>query len=93
MPDVYLKIADAPAPTLANLMNALELRAADPQLRAMLAAYLGDAELPRGARVLEVGCGTGAVTRSTSGHSSSCWPPASKRGRSPIAPSRADRPP
>jgi ubiquinone/menaquinone biosynthesis C-methylase UbiE len=44
-------------------MTALELRAADPQLRAMLATYLADAALPRGARVLEVGCGTGAVTR------------------------------
>jgi SAM-dependent methyltransferase len=29
----------------------------------MLQAYLTDAALPRGARVLEVGCGTGAVTR------------------------------
>jgi ubiquinone/menaquinone biosynthesis C-methylase UbiE len=29
----------------------------------MLAAYLTDARLPPGARVLEVGCGTGAVTR------------------------------
>src|SRR5262245_54364035 len=44
-------------------MAALELRAADPQLRAMLTAYLTDAALPRGSRVLEVGCGTGAVTR------------------------------
>jgi SAM-dependent methyltransferase len=29
----------------------------------MLQAYLADAALPQGARVLEVGCGTGAVTR------------------------------
>jgi SAM-dependent methyltransferase len=63
MPDVYLRVTEAPAPILENLMAALELRAADPQLRAMLDAYLGDAALPRGARVLEVGCGTGAVTR------------------------------
>src|SRR5262245_59985678 len=44
-------------------MAALELRAADPQLRAMLTTYLTDAALPAGARVLEVGCGTGAITR------------------------------
>jgi SAM-dependent methyltransferase len=44
-------------------MAALELRATDPQQRAMLETYLTDAALPRGARVLEVGCGTGAVTR------------------------------
>ena len=44
-------------------MAALEMRAADPQLRAMLTAYLTDAALPQGSRVLEVGCGTGAVIR------------------------------
>jgi ubiquinone/menaquinone biosynthesis C-methylase UbiE len=44
-------------------MAALELCAADPQLRAMLTTYLTDAALPQGSRVLEVGCGTGAVTR------------------------------
>src|SRR5688572_25114461 len=44
-------------------MRALELRAADPQQRAMLNAYLTDAALPLGARLLEVGCGTGAVSR------------------------------
>jgi ubiquinone/menaquinone biosynthesis C-methylase UbiE len=41
----------------------LELRAADTQQQAMLQVYLSDVEFPRGARVLEVGCGTGAVTR------------------------------
>jgi SAM-dependent methyltransferase len=63
MPDIYTRIKDAPATTLRGLMAALELRAADPQQRAMLQRYLMDATLPRGARVLEVGCGTGAVTR------------------------------
>jgi SAM-dependent methyltransferase len=63
VPDVYLEVTQAPAPILEGLATALERRAADPQLRAMLAAYLTDAALPRGSRVLEVGCGTGAVTR------------------------------
>lgn len=63
MPDVYTNVTTAPPPVLDALMAALELRAADPQLRAMLTMYLTDAALPRGARVLEVGSGTGAVTR------------------------------
>jgi ubiquinone/menaquinone biosynthesis C-methylase UbiE len=63
MPDVYTKIVEAPPQILVGLMAALELRAADPQQRARLQMYLTDAALPRGARVLEVGCGTGAVTR------------------------------
>jgi SAM-dependent methyltransferase len=63
MPDVYTKVTEAPAKILEGLMTALELRAADPQLRSMVTTYLNDAALPTGARVLEVGCGTGAVTR------------------------------
>jgi SAM-dependent methyltransferase len=63
MPDIYTRVTEAPAQILAGLMAALELRAADPQQRAMLHAYLTDAALGPGARVLEVGCGTGAVTR------------------------------
>jgi ubiquinone/menaquinone biosynthesis C-methylase UbiE len=69
MPDVYARVTEAPPPVLEALMAALELRAADPQLRAMLATVLTDAAFPRGARVLEVGCGTGAVTRSLA-----AWP-------------------
>jgi ubiquinone/menaquinone biosynthesis C-methylase UbiE len=41
----------------------LELRAAEPAQQAMLESYLADLPLPDGARVLEVGCGTGAVAR------------------------------
>jgi ubiquinone/menaquinone biosynthesis C-methylase UbiE len=44
-------------------MSVLELRAADPQQQVMLHTYLMDADIPQGTRVLEVGCGTGAVTR------------------------------
>jgi SAM-dependent methyltransferase len=63
MPDIYTKVTEAAPQILEGLMTALELRAADPQQRAMLHTYLTDAALPHGARVLEVGCGTGAVSR------------------------------
>lgn len=62
MPDIYTRVPEAAAPILEGLMGALELRASDPQLRAMLTTHLTGAALPKGARVLEVGCGTGAIT-------------------------------
>jgi ubiquinone/menaquinone biosynthesis C-methylase UbiE len=63
MPDIYTKVTEAAPQILERLMAALELRAAEPQQRAMLQTYLSDVALSQGARVLEVGCGTGAVTR------------------------------
>jgi SAM-dependent methyltransferase len=63
MPDIFATITDATSEVLESIMTVLELRAADPQQRAMLSTYLTDADIPQGARVLEVGCGTGAVTR------------------------------
>jgi Methyltransferase domain len=63
MPDVYATIADADPALVTRIAEVLELRAADPQQQAMRQAYLRDIAFPQGARVLEVGCGTGAVTR------------------------------
>jgi ubiquinone/menaquinone biosynthesis C-methylase UbiE len=62
MPDVYLTIAQAPEELQHQLADVLELRAADAQQRAMLEAYLGELGI-EGARVLEIGCGTGAICR------------------------------
>jgi ubiquinone/menaquinone biosynthesis C-methylase UbiE len=61
--DVYAAITDADPALVARIAEVLELRAADPQQQAMRQTYLGDIALPEGSRVLEVGCGTGAVTR------------------------------
>jgi SAM-dependent methyltransferase len=61
--DVYAAITDADPALVARIAEVLELRAADPQQQAMRQTYLGDIAFPEGARVLEVGCGTGAVTR------------------------------
>ena len=63
MPDVYASITDADVPTQERLADIIEQRFADPRHQAMLRAYLSDIEFPSEARVLEVGCGTGAVTR------------------------------
>jgi ubiquinone/menaquinone biosynthesis C-methylase UbiE len=63
MPDPYAFIAQADESIQTKLAGVLELRAADPQQRAMLDAYLSEINLPSGAIALDVGCGTGAVTR------------------------------
>ena len=63
MPDPYAFIAQADEALQAKLAGVLELRAVDPQQRAMIDAYLSEVELPNDASALEVGCGTGAVTR------------------------------
>jgi ubiquinone/menaquinone biosynthesis C-methylase UbiE len=61
--DVYATITEADPATQDRLAGIMELRAADPLQRALLESYLAGLEFPPGARVLEVGCGTGAVTR------------------------------
>ena len=63
MPDVYSVITTLDEAVVARVADAMEVSAADPQHREMVAAYLADLGLGGGARVLEVGCGTGAIAR------------------------------
>lgn len=63
LPDPYATIRETDPAVQEQLIDILALRAADPQQRAMVETYLSDVEFPQGARVLEVGCGTGTVTR------------------------------
>jgi ubiquinone/menaquinone biosynthesis C-methylase UbiE len=63
MPDPYASIAQSDKGMQERLADVLELRAADPQQRAMLDAYLLELQLPSAAIALDVGCGTGAVSR------------------------------
>lgn len=62
MPDVHATITQQPRALVENIATAMETRAASPQQRAMLEAYLAHVGFPPLARVLEVGCGTGPVS-------------------------------
>jgi ubiquinone/menaquinone biosynthesis C-methylase UbiE len=63
MPDPYANIADIDAEIQAALVEVLEVRAAEPRQQEMLETYLRWIDFPKRARVLDVGCGTGATTR------------------------------
>lgn len=63
MADLYASI-DAVSPDIQQrLAEVLENRASDPRQRQMLESYLGRIVFPPAARVLEIGCGTGCVSR------------------------------
>lgn len=63
MPDLYANINDVAPDLQERLAGVLEERAADARQKDMLHSYLSEIVFPMGARVLEIGCGTGAVTR------------------------------
>jgi len=67
MADVYAAIADAEEGVQQRLATVLERRAADVQQQSMLRSYLADVIFPVRAHVLDVGCGTGAVSRVLAG--------------------------
>src|SRR5258708_3322192 len=67
MPDVYASITAADPAILERLTGALELRAADLLRRGILKEFVSEISLPKEAKVLEIGCGTGAVTRFLAG--------------------------
>src|SRR5215468_7590053 len=67
MPDIYASITAADSATLERLAGALELRAADLLRRGILNEFISQITFPKEAKVLEIGCGTGAVTRFLAG--------------------------
>jgi ubiquinone/menaquinone biosynthesis C-methylase UbiE len=67
MPDVYSTISEVASDIQERLANVLETRFNDPRQQAMLHTYLSNIEFPTQARVLEIGCGTGFVTRTLAG--------------------------
>jgi ubiquinone/menaquinone biosynthesis C-methylase UbiE len=67
MPDVWATVAELDEGTQDRLADVLETRGADPRQREMRQAFLADIEFPGGAQVVEVGCGTGVLTRAIAG--------------------------
>jgi len=63
MPDVYATIRDAAPDIQQRLADVLEVRAAEPEQRHIVESYLRDVAFGSEDRVLDIGCGTGAVTR------------------------------
>ena len=63
MPDIYARITEIDQQIQERLIDVLEMRSSDPQQRAMWDAYLSGIEFPPVAQVLEIGCGTGTVSR------------------------------
>jgi SAM-dependent methyltransferase len=63
MSDFYATITEVDPEIQERLADVLEMRAADPRQQEMLHSYLSEINFPSDARVLEIGCGTGAVTR------------------------------
>jgi ubiquinone/menaquinone biosynthesis C-methylase UbiE len=63
MPDVWTTVAELDTATQDRLAGVLETRGADQQQQDIRSAFLTDVEFPSNARVLEVGCGTGVLTR------------------------------
>lgn len=63
MPDVWATVTELDAAMQERLAGVLEARGADPQQQAMRRAFLADLQFPARARVLDVGCGTGVLTR------------------------------
>jgi len=73
MPDLYATISQVAPDAQERLADVLEMRAADARQKEMLKSYLSEVTFPKEARVLEIGCGTGAVTRTLAS-----WPGVSK---------------
>ncbi|MPZ13913.1 MAG: methyltransferase domain-containing protein [Chloroflexi bacterium] len=63
MPDAYSQVTTLDQSVLNVLINAMELRAADPLQREIRGAFLERVDFPEAARVLEAGCGSGAICR------------------------------
>ncbi|HEY0879429.1 MAG TPA: methyltransferase domain-containing protein [Zeimonas sp.] len=63
MPDVWTAVRDLDEATQERLADVLEKRGGDAQQQAMRRAFLAEVAFPDGARVLDVGCGTGVWTR------------------------------
>jgi ubiquinone/menaquinone biosynthesis C-methylase UbiE len=69
MPDVWSAVADLDIATQERLADVLETRGGEPKQRSLRETFLSKIAFSPASRVLEVGCGTGALTRVLA-----CWP-------------------
>jgi SAM-dependent methyltransferase len=63
MHDLYSQVTTVDPAVLDILIKAMELRAVDPRTRQMRERFYSSIDFPEGARVLEAGCGSGAICR------------------------------
>ena len=63
MADVYANITEADRVVQERLADVIEQRAGEPAYRELVEDYLSTIDFKPGTRALELGCGTGAVTR------------------------------
>jgi len=63
MPDPYASIANIDESIQERLGNVLELRGADPRQKEIMESYLTSLDLAENTNVLEIGCGTGVISR------------------------------
>ncbi|MGN7754294.1 class I SAM-dependent methyltransferase [Sinorhizobium sp. 22678] len=63
MPDPYSQTTTVDPSLLGVLIKAMELRAADSRSRTIREKFFASVDFPEAARVLEIGCGSGAISR------------------------------
>ena len=72
MADPFTDVSAAGAEMITQIVEALEARAADPEMLPIVDAYLARLELRDGAEVLDIGAGTGGITRRIAAQASRC---------------------
>jgi arsenite methyltransferase len=61
--DLYTRISEQPREVLDTIAKSLNVRASEPAMQTICSRYMTQIALPKGARVLEIGCGNGATTK------------------------------
>ena len=72
MADPFTDVSASGDEMIAQIVEALEARAADPEMLPIVDAYLARLELRDGAEVLDIGAGTGGITRRVAAQASHC---------------------
>ena len=72
MADPFTDVSAAGAEMIELIVEALEARAADPEMLPIVDAYISRLELRDGAEVLDIGAGTGGVTRRLAARAPHC---------------------